>query len=88
MILAVIEAVANAFFILEEENQELFQKLKNTLLGGILGFVTIVTLLVTVYKELVHFVLYSGTVLLAIFVLLVFYRCWEFIKYELKIPGQ
>ncbi|NUC71735.1 hypothetical protein HTZ84_05325 [Haloterrigena sp. SYSU A558-1] len=88
MILAIIRAVVRAFLILEAENQELFQTLKNTLLGGILGFVTIVTLLVTVEVDLIQFALYSGVTLLAIFVLLVFYRCWEFIKYELEIPGQ
>ena len=88
MSLAIIKAVANVFFILEEENQALFQRLKNTLLGGIIGFVTIVTLLVTAEVDLVDFALYSGVTLLATFVLLVFYRCWEFIKYELEIPGQ
>lgn len=32
--------------------------------------------------------LYADSALLAIFTLLVCYRCWEFIKYELKMPDQ
>lgn len=75
------------FYAIEEENQELFASVKSALMGGILGVVTIVTLLHTVGWKRTDLILDMGFLLLGVFISLVCYRIWELVKFEFTWPS-
>lgn len=83
----------NAFLDIEEENQELFEELKNVLMFSIVGGAGIASAFTWVLsvnggKHSIPggLVLGSGLALLLVFIILAFYRCWERVKFEYSSP--
>ncbi|UHQ96436.1 hypothetical protein [Natrinema halophilum] len=86
MNLGSIREALDLFYSLEEENQQLFAALKNTLMGAIPGAVGIIAMLHTVGWEHTDFILNMGFLLFGVFVALVCYRIWELVRFEFTWP--
>lgn len=88
-----LEVVYRYFCDVEEENQELFQSLKNTLMTGVTGFAVVATFVMTAASQAaknfslpLELILYGGIALLVIYVGLVLWRSWERVKFEYTSP--